>query len=111
MPQAQQIILLHQAQHAFAVHRKAFPAQLRGDPAIAVMPVRQRQSLDRVPHRGFFRTRGRSRPVPVVAGPADASQRAHPLNRETALQQGTANAGSSVEIPSRQIRRSAGVLP
>ena len=84
-PQAQQIVLAHQPQHAFVVHRKALATQLRGDPAVAVVPVRERQTLHRVTHAGLFLARRRRTPVAVVAGTADAGQRAHPLDRELAL--------------------------
>ena len=55
--QAQQIVLAHQAQHPFVVHGKAFAVQLRRDPAITVVRIRQRQALDGVAHLSLFLVR------------------------------------------------------
>ena len=39
LPQREQIVLLHQPQHAFVVRREARVTQRRGDPPVAVAPM------------------------------------------------------------------------
>jgi hypothetical protein len=48
----------------------------------------QEKTLDRIAHAGLFLARRRCLKVAVVAGAADAGQRAHPLDRGKALRQG-----------------------
>ena len=85
LPQAQQVVLAHQPQHALVIDRPALPPQLRADPPIAIVAVRQRQTLDGIAQAGLLLARRRGLPMPVIAGAADARERAHPLDREIAL--------------------------
>ena len=84
-PQAQQVVFTQDAQHALVIDRPALPAQLGGDAPVAIVFVVERQTLDGVAQAGFLLTRRRGLPVPVVAGAADATERAHPLDGEVAL--------------------------
>ena len=70
--QTQQIVLAHQPQHPLVVHCKPSRPQLRGDPSIAVVPMRQRQLLDRIAQARLFLARRRGLPMTVIAGTADA---------------------------------------
>jgi len=83
--QAQQIVLAHQPQNPLVVDAPALALEQRRDPAIAVMPLRKRQALDRVAQLGFLQTRRRGPPMPVVARPAHLQQGTHPLHRQSAL--------------------------
>src|SRR5712671_1537510 len=87
-PQAQQIVLAHQAQHPLVVHGKALATQLRRDPAVPIVRMLQCQALDGVAYPRLFLARRRGTPVAVVPGPAHTGERAHPLDREFALRQG-----------------------
>jgi len=86
-PEVQEVVLPHQAQHPLVIGRPAGTAQPGRDPAIAVMPVLERQLLDRVPEPGLLLARRRSLPVTVIAGPAHPGQPAHPVDPELALRQ------------------------
>src|SRR5712691_7751698 len=71
-----------------AVDRKALATNLRRDPAVTVVPMRQRQTLDGIPHAGLFLARRRGAPMTVVSGAADPGEGTHPRNRGFALRQG-----------------------
>ena len=51
--QAEQIILAHQAQHAFVVHDDARPPQLERDRPVAIGLLRQRHTMNHVAYGGL----------------------------------------------------------
>jgi hypothetical protein len=106
--QAQQIVFAHQPQHPLAVDRHSLAAELRGDPPVTVMTMRQRDTLDRIAHRGFLPARCRGLPVPVITGAADAGQRAQALDPQSALRQRCRHRFDERVDGWRQTRRSAG---
>lgn len=88
------------------VRHETGTARRSGD---SVIPVRQRQSLDRVPQASFLRSRGGT--SAGSSGPADAGQHAHPLNREFALLRVDRHRLDNLVDPITPGRRSASVLP
>jgi hypothetical protein len=88
LPHAQEIVLAHDVQHPLVVDHQPFVTQMPGDPAVAIVAVVQRHALDGIAHDRLFLTRCRNLKLAVVAGPADASQCAHPLDAQHALRTG-----------------------
>ncbi len=74
VPQAQQIVLAHQPQHAFVIHREAAAVQLDGDPAVAVGGELQRDLLHRIAQLHLYRDAWLRQAPTIVTGPADAGQ-------------------------------------
>jgi hypothetical protein len=65
----------------FVIDAVSLSMQFRGDPPVPVPSmVREHHLLDRVPGRHFRFVRGHGLPVPVITGPADDRQLAHPLD-------------------------------
>jgi hypothetical protein len=81
------IVLARQPQYPLVIDPPALAAEFRRDPAIAVMPIEQRRPLDRVAQPHLLLAPRRGPPVPVISGPADRSQLAHPLDSDLALRQ------------------------
>src|SRR5688572_16941006 len=83
--QTQQIIGAHQPQHPLVVHRPALAPQQSIEAAVAIVAVTDREALEHITQLRLLAPGRNAPPVPVVAGAADARQRAHPLDGEGAL--------------------------
>src|ERR1700677_228279 len=78
--QAEQIVLAHQSEHALGVDDMAFAPQLRGDPTVAVMTMREAEPLNVVAHVRVGAGRLIDLEAPVVAGARNSAQPAQPLD-------------------------------
>ena len=86
--QGKKIVLSHQAQDTLVIDHKPFTAERFGDPAIAEMSIRERNTLDRIPDKRLFLARLRGPPMMVVSGAADAGEPALGLYCQCALRHG-----------------------
>jgi hypothetical protein len=108
------MVLAHQPQHALLVDAQPLAPEQRGDPPVAIMPVRQRQALHGIAHRRLLPARRRGLPGPVIARAADAGERTHPLDRKQPFRENALRSRHRLDeasTPSRQARRSAGMTP
>src|ERR1700686_525807 len=81
---AKQVVFSADARHSLMVYRPAHAPELDRDwpvaVTVAIFTLQQRQALDFIAQRRFFQARPRNQPMPVVSGPTDAGQYAHPFD-------------------------------
>src|SRR5579859_7880348 len=86
LPQGQQVVFPHQAQHPLVIHRPTAPTQFSGYPRITVLPsMLQRDPLNLGPQLQLLLVRLLVLPMAVEPRPADLSQLTHALDTQAAL--------------------------